>query len=134
MQHRKVGCKYRWFAVTFAAVLSLAIPASGSATHEGGWHFHWGYNYVGQYTNNPVESGFNYWYDQYVDKSNGNEIWTGWLTPGDPGAPCGDYMSGVSSMYHQPTRCGWGGWYLKNWLRWSYGNMSYLYIDSVVSS
>ena len=119
----------RALLAVFVTVVSLALPGQAAASA----YWEWGYNWVGQYLNNPVTSGFNYWDDQYVDIANLNAGYSygGWDTP--DGRHCHPLQFGVGSYYYEPDRdCtgGWGGWYIHNKVGWNGGTASYLWVDS----
>jgi hypothetical protein len=132
---RRKRSEYHRFALRFAliaiALVVLLFPAAGNATHECPCYWHWGFNRIGPNTNNPTGSGWNYWFDQWVDKRDGGEVWVGWFNPSN--YDCGQVLWGAAELYHRPTRCGWGGTYIRNILT-VYNpdaNWSYLFADSI---
>jgi hypothetical protein len=118
-------------AIILAAALGLPGPAS--ATHEVPWYWHWGYNYVGAGVNPVVNSGYNYWDDQYLyvsSRANGGDGRTALEWTKTNGAYCVGFVDGVGGLYRQTPDCGYGGDYVNNRVSHVFGNTAYLFVDS----
>lgn len=114
-------------AVAAAALTGAFAPSASAAsmTCDTGW-CHWGYNYMGADVNTFLTGGWNYWYDQYVDKTSGGQIGHGFNTA----SGCYEYMTGASTWYGHPSDTGSGcGGYLQPFAQWTSGSTSYLYMD-----
>lgn len=104
-----------------ALIAALVIPANAF-----GGYWSWGYNYIGVNVNPFNQSGYNYWYDQYVDKTSGGQILHGF----GPGGSCLRIMgSGARSWYGTPGDLGCGG-YIFNILNYDSGATSYVFANS----
>jgi hypothetical protein len=117
-------------AAVFACV-ALSAPAAASA---GYWS--WGFNYLGNSTSSgdclfwaqlgQVCSGWNYWYDNALDKRGGGIVTHGFLSS-DKSAAVVRCCSGWWLIY--PSTVGMGG-YLKSYASYDSGEPSYLKVDS----
>lgn len=132
----KIRAAVRSSLLAIALVAVLVLPLQASATHNGSWHWHWGYNHMGSGLNQVVNSGYNYWDDQYMDilgradnqQSRHALAWTQ-----TNGSYCEQFLdgNGAQSFYRQTPDCGYGGLYLNNRARWISGATAYLYTDSM---
>jgi hypothetical protein len=106
--------------------VALAASANGSA---GFWS--WGHNFQGQTVNPSIQSGYNYWIDQYVHKHSGYQISGGWFNI-EWGSCLNRIIEGgpVESYLRVSDVPGCGG-YLYNYMNWNAGSASYHYMDSV---
>ena len=118
---------------TVAAFLAAAPHASATSMHCDSGICYWGYNNVGPVVNWQVVGTWNYWLDQYIDKTNGGTIAHGFSVPNPgPNPSCWEYMSGVWTFYETPSTIGNGcGGYLQPWIQYFSGNTTYLYTYSV---
>lgn len=117
-------------ALVAAGVLagSSAPDAAADWTHmhcnDQGNYCWWGYNLVGPTTNERVHAGWNYWDDQYIDKTSGGNIFHGFY----PSPTCYHSIFGAGWWYGYPSDLGCGG-YIYPYTMYNYGNTSYLYFD-----
>jgi hypothetical protein len=107
------------FAVLLALTAALATPAVAQA---GYWS--WGYNYISS-TTIQVESGWNYWYEGYIDKRNGALIDVGY----NPGGGCYFSVTDAYANYFTPSGLGCGG-YVDEYTKYDFGSASYLQIQA----
>lgn len=116
----------------FVTVAALAFTGTASA---GFWS--WGYNYLGNSSNNgqcsgvvaepgAVCSGWNYWYSNYLDKRGGGTICFGW---GNNNQSACYAESGAVVAATRPSDLGMGG-YIKSIAYYESGAASYLYTSA----
>lgn len=113
--------------VALSALIFSPSASAADMTCEPGW-CHWGYNYMGADVNTYLTGGWNYWYDQYVEKQSGGTIAHGFNTA----SGCYEYLSGGDDFYGHPGDTGSGcGGYLQPFALWPQGGgaTSYLYMD-----
>jgi hypothetical protein len=122
----------RKLIAAFVGVMALAFAGTALG---GSWH--WGYNYLGNSTNNglcsgvvaepgAVCSGWDYWYSNYLDKRGGGTICFGW---GNNNSSSCYAESGAVVAATRPTDLGMGG-YLKSIAYYEYNAASYLYTSA----
>jgi len=107
------GWKLSAAATVVAAVVLLIVPGSGMASAG---HFNcnsgtctWGYNYIDQNLNNPLDAGWAYWKGLYSDHPNGGSYDIGWATQAN-GYWCKTTMGPMSSVSVSPSVWGCGGY------------------------
>lgn len=122
MRHRAVATTVMALAV--ASALTSADTANANHLAR---HWQWGYNFVGADVNRIVNSPWNYWYDQLVEKNSGGTIHHGW--DHTDGSGCWDSMFGTTYHFHNIGDLGCGG-YVRNFVHYWTGATSYLYVDS----
>jgi hypothetical protein len=127
----------------FAAVLFIALavafslaPSKASAVETRPMHCDqgvcsWGYNYLSPNGIFSIYGTWNYWLDQYIDKTSGGTISHGFNTSSPPNT-CYAYLSGVVNYYDTPNHIGSGcGGYLSPFAQYYNGNSSYMYMYDI---
>jgi hypothetical protein len=137
--HTETWAVPRWFSrmllvlAVAASMLVVAIPRASAVTtvpmHCGGGVCYWGYNYLSSSGIFGIYGTWNYWQDQYVDKTSGGGIYHGFNTSGSTNN-CYAGMSGAWTFYDTPNHIGTGcGGYLQPFAQYGWGTQSYLYMD-----
>jgi hypothetical protein len=120
-----------------ACVAAFGLITLGSAATASAGYWSWGHNYVGQYVNPQVYSGWNYWLDNYLHKHNGGTIFQGFDDDSAGLLSCGfQKVWGTAERYITKSNVGCTTSYIRNGILWGglsepdpY-NDSYLFTDS----
>ena len=117
-------------ALAVGVALALFLPAaalSGPGTFScSSGTCTWGYNYMGQNLNTPLDAGWNYWAHLYSNHTNGDSYDIGWATAAN-GYWCKTTMGPMSSVDVTPSVWGCGG-YLFQHTVWDQGS-PYFYAE-----
>lgn len=123
---RRRGPRLFCLMLMLVAALIYAAPASAAPFSCGGGVCTWGYNYIGQNTNAFQSTGFDYWAQMYLNKTNNTgDVLYSWYH--DAFHTCGaDTGTGNVTINQTPGTLGCGG-YLEFQLSWNCCGTAYLY-------